>query len=106
MKKEVADEIKRIVGAQHVLEKFEDKYCYIYDSSAIDVGKDGVPALVVFPGSAEEISSLLKLANQYKFPVIPRGAGTNVSGGTVSHSDAVILVLKRLIAFWKSTSAT
>jgi len=96
VKKEIADEIKRIVGAQHVLEAFEDKYCYIYDASAINVGKAGVPSLVVFPANVDEISSLLKLANQYKFPVIPRGAGTNVSGGTVSHADAVVLVLKRL----------
>ena len=96
VRKDIADEIKQIVGAQHVLERFEDKYCYIYDASAIDVGKDGVPSLIVFPGSADEISSILKLANQYKFPVIPRGAGSNVSGGTVSHSDAVIIVLKRL----------
>lgn len=96
MRKDITDEIKQIVGTAYVLEGFEDKYCYIYDASAIDAGKNGTPSLVVFPGSAEEVSCLLKLANQYNFPVIPRGAGTNVSGGTVSHSDAVILVLKRM----------
>jgi glycolate oxidase len=96
VQRRIADQIKAIVGDEHVLDQFEDRYCYTYDASAISVGKEGVPGLVVFPGNAEEVSRILKLANEYKIAVIPRGAGSNVSGGTVSDLNAIVMVLKRL----------
>lgn len=96
MEKAVVAAVKGIVGTEHVLEKYEDKYCYTYDASAVTAGKDGVPALVVFPGSAAEVSALLVLANEHKIPVIPRGAGSNVSGGSIPVPGAMVLVLTRL----------
>jgi glycolate oxidase len=89
-------QIRQIVGSEHVFDKYEDRCCYSYDASAINVGKQGVPALVVCPGNSEEVSSILKLANAHRIPVIPRGAGSNVSGGTISHPDAIVMVLPRM----------
>ena len=76
---------------------FEDLYCYTYDASFVkaDIEKD-LAGGAVYPGNTAEIVQVLKLANQEKIPVIPRGAGTNVSGGTISVGDCIILVLKRL----------
>jgi glycolate oxidase len=51
---------------------------------------------VVFPGSAAEISQILKLANRHRCPVTPRGAGTGRSGGAVPIAGGVVLVLTRL----------
>ncbi len=96
MDKAVAAAVKDIVGAEHVLEKYEDRYCYTYDASAVTAGKEGTPALVVYPGSAAEVSALLKLANEHGFPVIPRGAGSNVSGGSIPRADAMVMVLTRM----------
>ncbi|HWQ62282.1 MAG TPA: FAD-linked oxidase C-terminal domain-containing protein [Negativicutes bacterium] len=96
MENAVVAEVKGIAGAEHVLEKYEDKYCYTYDASAVTAGKEGVPALVVFPGSAAEVSALLVLANEHKIPVIPRGAGSNVSGGSIPCAGAMVMVLTRL----------
>ena len=54
------------------------------------------PEAVVFPGSAAEISQILKLANEQRFAVTPRGAGTGRSGGAVPIEGGVVLVLTRL----------
>ena len=55
-----------------------------------------MPEVVVFPGSAAEISRILRLANEHLFPVTPRGAGTGRSGGSVPIEGGVVLVLTRL----------
>jgi len=96
VKNEIIEKLKNIVGKQHVLDKYEDLICYTYDASSISVGKNEVPALVVFPANANEISQILRLANVEKFPVIPRGAGTNVTGGTISRADCVVMIMSRM----------
>ena len=55
-----------------------------------------LPDVVVKPGSAEEISKILKICNQYKIPVTPRGAGTGLSGGALPHLGGVLLSVERL----------
>ena len=42
------------------------------------------PEVVVFPASAEEASAVMRLAKREGLPLVPRGAGTNLSGGTLS----------------------
>lgn len=54
------------------------------------------PEVVVKPGSAEEISTILKYCNKYKIPVTPRGAGTGLSGGALPVYGGVLLSTERL----------
>jgi len=96
MDSKLVAKLKEIVGAEHVFDKYEDRYCYTYDASFITVGKNEVPELIVYPGSKEEVAQVLILANEHKIPVIPRGAGSNVSGGTISRNDAIVMVLTRM----------
>ena len=56
----------------------------------------GRPDLVVFPASTEEVAGVLRFANEPRVPVIPRGSGTNLSGGTVAHRGGIVLVLTRM----------
>jgi glycolate oxidase len=81
-----------IVGAEHILTSPEERWTYAYDATA----EAHAPEAVVFPGSAAEISRILKLANEHRFPVTPRGAGTGRSGGAVPIQGGVVLVLTRL----------
>lgn len=96
MKQEIIEKFKSIVGPEHLLDRFEDCACYAYDASAISVTKKEMPALVVFPASTEEVSQLLRLANMEKIPIIPRGAGSNVTGGTIPSEGSVIMVMTRM----------
>jgi len=54
------------------------------------------PDLVLFPQNAQEMSQILILANRFRFPVVPRGAGTGMSGGAVPIGGGVVLSLERM----------
>ncbi|MFA4910152.1 MAG: FAD-linked oxidase C-terminal domain-containing protein [Desulfobacteria bacterium] len=91
IEKKVIDKIKRIVGKEHVHSEPEERVCYSYDAT----NQSYLPDLVVFPGNAQEISDILKLANEEKFPVIPRGAGSGFTGGTLPVEGGLVLVMAR-----------
>jgi len=55
-----------------------------------------LPDVVVKPGTADEISALLKLCNTHHIPVTPRGAGTGLSGGALPHLGGLLLSVERL----------
>ena len=77
MKAEIKEEIRKIVGAEHVIDKYEDLYCYSYDASSVVVGKENLPALVALPGVLPAIpgrlgqQALLAAAAPRVRPVIP-----------------------------------
>jgi glycolate oxidase len=54
------------------------------------------PGLAVRPRSAAEVATVLRLATEHGFPVVPRGAGTGVVAGAVPFGAAVVLSLERL----------
>ncbi len=55
-----------------------------------------MPALVLKPGTVEEISAILKHCNERKIPVTARGAGTGLSGGALPVEGGIVLALERL----------
>ena len=87
------DAFKKIVGEQYV---FVDED--VLETYAHDETEDlyFFPDVVIKPANAEEISAILKICNQYKIPVTPRGAGTGLSGGALPHLGGVLLSMERL----------
>jgi glycolate oxidase len=86
------DEIIKIVGKENALTSLEERKCYSYDART-----DGaIPDLVVFPSSANEVSQILILANKLHFPVIPRGQGSGLTGGSVPVKGGVVLTFTRM----------
>jgi glycolate oxidase len=84
----VMKEINKVISdANRVLVDEVDRYSYAFDASF------GVylPDIVVQPISAEEVSGLMKLANQYEVPVCPRGQGTSLSGGPLPVRGGIVL---------------
>lgn len=88
----VKNELSRIVGEKNATFSREELVCYAYDAT----NKLSLPDAVVFPLSAEEISLILKMANSEGFPVIPRGAGTGFSGGSVPINGGVVVSFERM----------
>lgn len=86
------EEIISIVGARNALTAPEDLLCYSYDASKLRA----TPDAVAFPGNVDEIAALLKLANRYRIPVFPRGAGSGIVGAAVPWNGGLVLVLTRL----------
>jgi len=90
MNQKVAKTLKKIVGEDNVLELPEDMLPYALDASII---YRGMPTYVVRPHSTEEVSAIVKLANEQRIPVIPRGAGTNFVGGVVPSKGGIVVDL-------------
>jgi glycolate oxidase len=84
--------IKNIVRAENYYDSQEDKLCYSFDGTPIF---QCLPEAVVFPENAEQISQIVKLANEEKFNIVPRGAGTGLSGGAVPVENSIILVMTK-----------
>jgi alkyldihydroxyacetonephosphate synthase len=92
-----------VVGLENILQDFEDLLAYGRDRWPIAnlqyrFGNfpASVPSLVLLPGTYEEVSQILKTANEYRLAVIPYGAGSGVLGGTIPMESEIVIDLKRL----------
>lgn len=88
----VKKELSRIAGGGNVSFSREDLICYSYDATGVFC----LPDAVVFPGGAEEISLILKMANSEGFAVVPRGAGSGFSGGSLPVEGGVVISTERM----------
>lgn len=85
-------EIVRIVGKENVSSDPEELHCYSYDASKMH----GKPECVVFPADASQIAEVIKLANEHRFAVFPRGAGSGMVGAAIPQPGGIVLALSRL----------
>ena len=76
-----------------LLTSAEDCSVYAFDGTALLHQR---PACVALPESREEVAQLLALCNQRGVPVVPRGSGTGLAGGSVPSQGGVVLCLVRL----------
>ncbi|TNF20119.1 MAG: FAD-binding protein [Rhodobacteraceae bacterium] len=56
------------------------------------------PMLAVLPSTTEEVAQILRLCHEMDVPVVPRGAGTSLAGGSLPTADSVILGVARMNA--------
>ena len=81
-----------IVGKDHFTDQLEELVPYSYDAS-MNVHR---PDAAVWPESTEQVAAIVKLANEYKIPIVPRGAGTSLSGGVIPIQGGIIIDLSRM----------
>lgn len=91
---EVVERLRTIVGEENVLVGDDIKEEYACDE-ALTV-KPCLPDVVIKPGSTEEVAKILRLANEKRVPVTPRGGGTGLSGGCVAVCGGILLSLERM----------
>ncbi|MCF8043119.1 MAG: FAD-binding protein [Desulfarculaceae bacterium] len=84
--------IREIVGEDHFSDELIDLVSYSYDSS----DHDHRPGGVAYPADSEQISRIMQLANERRFPVIPRGAGTSLAGSAVPIQGGLVLDMVRM----------
>jgi glycolate oxidase len=87
------DRLQEVVGREHVRTDEGALVTFSTDSTPLERGR---PDAVVFPASTEEVAGILRVADALGLPVIPRGSGTNLSGGTIPHRGGIVLVLTRM----------
>lgn len=89
---EVVRALTSVLDARYILHSAYDLTLYEYDAS-IDRGR---PDIVVMPASSEEIAAIVKIAARYNVPVVPRGAGTGLSGGAIPIYGGIVIVFTRM----------
>jgi glycolate oxidase len=85
--------LAEIVGRSNLRNSLEERIVFSYDATAMLAQQ---PEAVVFVETAQQISEVLKLANTDGFKVVPRGSGTNLSGGTIPMENSVVLVTVKM----------
>ncbi len=92
MDKLVIKELINIAGRDNVSTATSDKITHSYDATQ----QRYLPDVVVYAETTEQVSLVVKLANRWKIPVLPRGAGSGFTGGTLPVRGGIVLVLTRM----------
>ncbi|MFX1364502.1 MAG: FAD-linked oxidase C-terminal domain-containing protein [Promethearchaeota archaeon] len=86
--------LKSIVGENFFFTDFEIRWTYAFGGSIFN--RDWIPDLILIPQNTKQIAEILKLSNENKIPVTPRGSGTSLSSGSLSPYGGIILDLSQM----------
>src|ERR1041384_4725491 len=85
--------LRAIVGAEGVLA--DPHELAVYECDAYTLEKN-LPGVVVLPQSTEEVAAVVRFCAGHQLPIIPRGAGTSLSGAVLAVEGGVMLALTRM----------
>jgi glycolate oxidase len=86
------DALVRLLGAAKVLGTREDLIIYEYDG-AVDTA---TPDAVVLPNDTMDVAKLARFCHEHNVPIVPRGAGTGLSGGAIPVEGGVVVSFARM----------
>ena len=92
-KKNLTRRLAEIVGEDAVLT--DERELVVYECDAYTLQKN-LPTAVVLPRSTQEVAAVVRLCAGLDLPIIPRGAGTSLSGGVLAVDGGVIIALTRM----------
>ena len=93
MNDEIIDGLRAFLRDEQILTSDEDLDVYSFDGTAMLHQK---PRCITLPETAAEVSGILALANAENVPVVTRGSGTGLAGGSVPVDGCIVLCLVRL----------
>ncbi len=88
----VKKKLREIFGGRSVLDSAEDRIAYSYDGTPV---LSSQPDAIVIPALVEQISALVRLANEERFAIVPRGSGSGLSGGSIPSENSVVLLMNQ-----------
>jgi glycolate oxidase len=86
------DALVDLLGSGRVLDRPEDLVLYEYDGG-VDKSR---PDFVVFPRNVRDVAGVVRIARTYDIPVIGRGAGTGLSGGSIPREGGIVVAFARM----------
>jgi glycolate oxidase len=86
-------ELASIVGPENLISNEKDLLVYECDAYTLEKRQPGV---VVLPTTTEQVVAVVKLCAKHKLPIIPRGAGTSLSGSVLAVDGGVMIALTRM----------
>src|SRR3954464_11950765 len=87
------DRLRAVVGRDALLTSPSDLLVYECDGYTIEKNR---PDVVVFPTSTEQVVEVVKAANEFDVPFLPRGAGTSLAGGCLPVGGGILIALTRM----------
>jgi glycolate oxidase len=99
---DVLSHLRRMTGAAQVLTAKEDLLAYSFDGTA---ALQQLPGCVVLAESREQIREVLLLANRTRTPVVTRGSGTGLSGGSLPTPGCIVLCTVKMNAILQVDTA-
>src|SRR3989449_4920527 len=89
----LAEELQAIVGKDGVVWKPDELLVYECDAYTLE---KSLPGAVVLPRTTEQVVALVRLCARHQVPIIPRGAGTSLSGAVLAVTGGVMVTLSRM----------
>ena len=89
----VKSEFIKIVGETNYEDSQASKLAYSYDATPLF---QSMPDAVIAPRNTNEISAIVKLCNEHRIPIVPRGSGTNLCAGTCPTEGGLVLLFKHM----------
>ncbi|HEX5170598.1 MAG TPA: FAD-linked oxidase C-terminal domain-containing protein [Cyclobacteriaceae bacterium] len=89
---DVVGQLGAIVGSENIILDEEKRYDYSHDKTE---DYSFMPDIVLKPGKTEEVSKILKVCNDNRIPVTPRGAGTGLAGSALPVKKGVVISMER-----------
>lgn len=89
----IVDELRSIVGEPYYRDDQEALVAHSYDGTPM---LQSLPDGVIYPESTEQVAAIMKVLAKYRIPVITRGSGSNLCGGTVPVRGGVVMVMHRM----------
>ena len=89
----VKEKLISIVTKENFADSKTERLVYSYDATP---NFQSMPDAVVCPRNTAEVSEILKICNEYKVPIVPRGSGTNLCAGTCPTEGGVVLLFKHM----------
>jgi glycolate oxidase len=88
----LVDDLRRLVGDQHVLTSPLDRHLYSKDAGVYR----GAAEVVVLPANTSEVAGVVRIAGRYGVPLVARGAGTGLAAGAVPTEGGIVLSTTRM----------
>ncbi|SER71681.1 glycolate oxidase subunit GlcD [Salipaludibacillus aurantiacus] len=89
LNKEVRGKLEKIVGRENLLDSQQDLIVYSYDATP---DYQALPDAVIKPRHKEDVAEIVKVCNEYKVPVVPRGSATNLCAGTTPLEGGLVML--------------
>ena len=93
MHAEAIRKLQQIMGKEGVV--IDETELLVYECDALSLFKHQ-PEAVVFAQNAKQVSDVIKVANEYSIPFLPRGSGTGLSGGAMAAEGGIIIEMQRM----------
>ncbi|WP_216829007.1 glycolate oxidase subunit GlcD [Alkalihalobacterium elongatum] len=93
LRAEVKEKLVQIVGPKNLLDSQESLLVYSYDATP---NYQAMPDAVIKPRNTKDVQEIVKVCNEYKVPIVPRGSGTNLCAGTCPLEGGIVMLFTHM----------